>query len=820
MSLTSKIGTALLSSALILSLAACEDAEQKAQRKYENAEALIEAGDLQRAEVELRGIFDLMPEHLEARMAYADLRREMGDIQEAYGQYLLAAQQHPKVFEARIKAAEMSALLGDFDRLDSNLDPAATLEPENPRVNALLLVRDLRDARRDNDTSTIEGIRDRAKALLETDGSLVNARNTLIDASLALNDPYGALEQLDAAIALYPKEMRYYTFKLQLLGQLNDSEGIGAVLKQGSEMFPDDKTFKLGLVRWYLGNDDKASADAFMKADVERKGDDIVPRIEYVQYLLQVEGTEAALAQIDAYVAEGLDDMMFRTLRASTMFDNGRRDEAIEEMRSLLATADTENADDETRSSQIALARMLQATGKSDEAAEIVTAVLEADPRQVEALKLQAERLIDQDRVGDAILSLRTAMDQAPRDAALNTLMARAHEREGNRDLMRENLQIAVEKSGYASSESRRFAQLLISEEKFQTARDVLTNAVRRAPADLGLLQMLAQVYMGMADWSRAEQIIKSLGASDDPQAQALSNQMEAQLLSRMQRTDESMELLRGMMENDSTALMAQAAIIRAHLSKGDVAAARSFMDEVLSKTPDSPGLRFLNAALLGVEGNFGEAAAVYRGLIDENPRQELVWRAYVSTLANSGDAAAAEAALDEGMAALPDSMNLMWQKAGFEEKSGNVEGAIDIYQKLYDRNSNSTIVANNLASLITSYRDSQEDLSRAYVIARRLKGTQVPAFQDTYGWIAFRMGNVEEALPYLQNAAATLSGDPMVQQHYARVLAAAGRPGDAVAVFDRALQLAGDAKVEPDVVAEIQAARDEAAAKAAETPN
>ncbi|WP_108262619.1 tetratricopeptide repeat protein [Mangrovicoccus ximenensis] len=818
MSLTSKIGTALLSSALILSLAACEDSEQAAQRKFENAEALIEAGDLQRAEVELRGIFDLMPEHLEARLAYAELRREMGDLQDAYGQYLLAAQQHPQDFEPRILAAEMSATLGDFDRLDSNLDAADRLDPESPRVRALLLVRDLRAARRNGDNGRIEEIRTEARALLDDDETLFHARNALIDASVALNDSYGTLELLDEAIAIYPEDKRYYNFKLQLLSQLNDSEGIGDVLKKGVDVFPEDKTFKLALVRWYLANGDKVSAEEFMKADVERKDDDVLPRVEYVQFLLQVNGTEAALEQIDAYVEEGLDNEMFRTLRASTLFDSGEREQAIAEMRTLLGEIGDEEIDDENRDAQVTLARMLQATGASDEASEIVEAVLETDPRHVEALKLQAQRRIDQDRVGDAILSLRTAMDQAPRDPALNTLMARAHEREGNRDLMRENLQIAAEKSAYAADESSRFAQLLIAEEKYQAARDVLTMAVRRTPSNLGLLQLLSQVYIGMADWSRAEQIVRSLAASDDPQAKSLATQMEAAILVRMQRTDESMELLRGMMEDNSTALMAQAAIIRTHLSNGNVSAARAFMDEVLADAPESDGLRFLNAALLGVEGKYGEAAEVYRSLLDKNPQQELVWRAYVSTLSNSGDTAAALAALDEGIAALPDSMNLLWQKAGFEEKAGNVEGAIEIYQQLYDRNSNSTIVANNLASLITSYRDSHEDLNRAYVIARRLKGTQVPAFQDTYGWIAYRMGNVEEALPYLQNAAAALTADPMVQQHYAAALEASGRPADAVVIYDRAIELtdAGNAAR----IGELQAARDAAAAKAAETPN
>jgi len=63
-------------------------------------------------------------------------------------------------------------------------------------------------------------------------------------------------------------------------------------------------------------------------------------------------------------------------------------------------------------------------------------------------------------------------------------------------------------------------------------------------------------------------------------------------------------------------------------------------------------------------------------------------------------------------------------------------------------------VVANNLASLLTAHRTDDASLDRAYRIARRLRGIDVPAFQDTYGWIAHRRGDYAEALDYLRPAA------------------------------------------------------------------
>jgi Flp pilus assembly protein TadD len=102
-------------------------------------------------------------------------------------------------------------------------------------------------------------------------------------------------------------------------------------------------------------------------------------------------------------------------------------------------------------------------------------------------------------------------------------------------------------------------------------------------------------------------------------------------------------------------------------------------------------------------------------------------------------------------------------------------------------------VVANNLASLITTHQDDAESLERAFAIARRLRDSKVPAFQDTYGWIESRRGNREAALAYLEPAAKGLPDDPFVQLHLGLTYAALDRHEEARTALGRALELAGD---------------------------
>jgi tetratricopeptide (TPR) repeat protein len=191
--------------------------------------------------------------------------------------------------------------------------------------------------------------------------------------------------------------------------------------------------------------------------------------------------------------------------------------------------------------------------------------------------------------------------------------------------------------------------------------------------------------------------------------------------------------------------------------------------------------------------GEVPQAEALFRALIAEDPTAELPARLLYGLLRSDGRTEEAAAVLKAALAAQPNAATLRWIQAGALEQAGDIDGAIAVYEAMYAVDSGNVVIANNLASLITSHRDDPESLARATAIVRRLKGTKVPAFQDTYGWIAHRNGNHDEALTYLEPAAAGLPNDPTIQFHLGMTYLALGRTEDARRQLARALELAGD---------------------------
>ena len=239
--------------------------------------------------------------------------------------------------------------------------------------------------------------------------------------------------------------------------------------------------------------------------------------------------------------------------------------------------------------------------------------------------------------------------------------------------------------------------------------------------------------------------------------------------------------------------LAAEIAIIRAHAARGESDKARGRLDQALAANPDLPSLRFLSATLKASGGDFDSAEQEMESLLADYPRAEPVWMALYRMKLVQGQRAAASDVLARALEALPDGANLLFARAGELQRAGDIDATIDIYDALYARDSGNEVVANNLASLLSMHRDDEESMDRAYRIGRRLQDSTQPAFRDTYGWIAARMGRFEEAEPHLRFAVEGYPEHPVVQYHYAATLARLGQDAAALAHFRKAEALAGD---------------------------
>ncbi len=797
----------LLAMMALLAVAACESSEDKAERFYRSGLTLLAEGDVDRAAVEFRNVLRYDDGHEDARWQLANILRDQGEISAAYGQFLQLAEQFPDRADARQTLARIAIAQQNWDEAERHGRKAIELDPNAGVAKSIKVSLDYRQAAIDEDFARRTSLAAEARALLQEDPQDIMSRRVLIAEEMAQNRPSAALEHIDVAIAQFPEDMTYYVVKLQALSALRDEVEIEALLKQMFVQFPENQNVQQSLISFYMQRGDTSGAEAFLR---ELAGDDtgdpegFVPVIELIT---RANGVDAAKAEIQRLIAANADvpenRNLYRAMLASFAFDEGRTDEAITDMQDIVARSE---ASDQTRRIKGSLATMLLRTGNQVGGRALIEEILAEDAAHVTALKLRAELLINADQPGDAIVDLRRALDQSPRDTSILLLLARAHERNGNAALQGERLATAVDVSNGGVQESLLYADFLLRDGRTGAARTVLADARNANPTNLDILAQSAQLALTDNALGVVRGIIADVERlQDQPRASALLQSLRTALLLREDRVEEGLRLLQQQAGDTGENGRAVFAVVQTHLRAGELEEARLYLDGLLEANPDDPVLQLIHSGLLVSEGETDRAETVLRQMLERDPQSEAASSQLYILLRSLGKTEEATALLDSALQNAPDAPRLLVFKAGELEVAGDIDGAIRIYEDMYAVNSNNVMIANNLASLLSSFRDDEETQARAAAVARRLRGTEVPAFQDTYGWIAYQQGEFEEALAYLEPAAESLPDNALVQFHLGMTYVALDRPDDARRTLERAIEVGGPDSTLP----QMQQARD-----------
>lgn len=778
----------LLVSAVLL-LVACDSVEERAEKRYQSGLALIESGDLDRAIVELRSVFDLAPNHLEARQKLADLLlTHRGNQQAAYRQYLRIAEQYPDDFETRIILTELAFASTNWDEFQRHGDRALELAPDDPRVQAIDAVTSYRAAALEQENAARREHAQTVQLLLEEQPENRMLRSVLIDNHLRENELSDAIAGIDWILERDPDNRQVLRQRLSILAQLQDFEAVETQLKEMVDLFPEDDSQKTTLIRFYLSRGEMDKAEGFLR-ELAAASSEIGPRVDLIRFTGQLRGLDAAREEVAAALKDHPGDVRLRIVSAGLDFRAGLQDEAIAELEAVLEESPDSEFKDEAF---VALAQMLLQNDNEVGARARVEEALVANPSSAEALKMKARWLIQSDETDEAVAALRTALDSSPDDANAMTLMAEAHARAGRQDLARDFLALAVDASGNAPAETIRYARVLINEERYLPAEDILLPALRLAPNNADLLIILGQLYLGMDDMGRVEQVAATLRRLDNDATREAANQLDAERINRQAGSEEALSYLSSIASSADATLASKIFLIRANVGTRNYEDALEQARELLAENPENLAVKSVVASVETISGNLDEAEKLYEEILKEAPGEGRIWLQLSQLKGRKGDMEGASLALKQGLEAAPQNINLLWAQASLAERNGDIEEAIKIYESVYTTNSNSVLIANNLASLLTTYRTDEESLDRAWNISRRLRDTEVPAMQDTYGWITHRRGDSEDALPYLEAAVAGLPQDALVHYHLAEVYLALGRTEDALATYRQSVSIAG----------------------------
>jgi len=782
---TKRLSIGAILALIVLGLTACSSPEDKAKSYLENGMQLLEQNELGKANIEFRNALQLDRSLTQAIWGQVLVAEKQGKHQLMYKLLNAVLLNEPTHLDANVKLGRLYLAAGKIDKALEKSDESIKIAPDDL---AVLVLRASVLFKLDDTPRAVK----LAKQVIAKDPGYVDALIVLAIERLAAKDAEKAIEYLDQGLANNDKNIVLQLIKIKALDNLSKLDLAEEVLKRLIAYYPEVSAFNYSLAQFYLKHDRKDDAEKEFRKVISNKPNDLSAKIKLIQLIGFIKDKEAAKAQLIDFTNQEPDNYDLKFALVQFYTSNKQFDAAND----LLLNISSSAPDTDTVIKSMGIrAGLLLAQGDKKAAEMLVSDMLTKDERNENALIIKSSINIDRQQYDSAISDLRVVLRDTPNSGRALFFLAKAYFLSGSPELADEQYFKAFKVSGYKPVYGLPYAQFLLKRNEQNRAEKVLQNILASAPSNVAALRLLAQTRLNLGNWIGAQQVadtIKKIGDKNNS-----SERIQNAILIGKKDYNESISLLKRTYQLSPGNIQPVIALVRTYLLAGKPDEAGSFLDAVINASPDNVNARIIRGQVYSSQGKIDQAISSYKETIALAPKNTAAHYNLAVAYMRSKDYEQANIALDKGISAAPDSFLLRLTRAGVYEALKKPEEAIALYEDLLKERPDADIVANNLSSLLTDNRTDKASLDRAYSLSQRFKGSEIPQFNDTFGWASYRVGKFSDASPLLKSAAEGLPQFPIVHYHLGMNYLANENKAQAREALEKALDLAGDTPFE-----------------------
>jgi tetratricopeptide (TPR) repeat protein len=831
----------LLSLALPLLLAGCQDDATRIAEHLARGEEHSEAGRYAEAQIEFKSALQIDPNHGEAhyKLAHAYLRGRK--VREGYWELRETVRLDAKNYPAKLEFAQFAILAGEHEEALRQADLVVEAEPT--KAAAYLMRGQALDAlkRADDALAAYQKgleVAPEDPAAMRAVAHALGSRGRLEEAEKVWLQIVER-EPGYASYTAYAGFLRRY-FKRE---RLDDAE---AALRKALELASDQEKAAAyaQLANLYFTSGREQQATEMLQEGIESVPDPV----DLIYILARLERTRGHEAEADALIEratrERPDDPKVFLVLASYRTRKGDRAGGLEAAEKAVAL-DPQSSEALLRKAEILVEMGYRKEREAglEEGSGIVAEVLARQPSNPDALFVDAKIKVTRNQIVEAIATVRAALEARPDWAEARYVLGAALAANKDYASARSELARSLDLDPSLGEANQVLAQVHSRMGEHEYAVEAGRRYLATKPDDVKIRLLVAQALVNVG---KLDQALAELGAvpADERSAEvdyALgrvyagkgeSEKARSHLLAAAEAMPHNPEVLENLIQLDRLEQL------RAHGKKTkvptEVQAADARMQESIALVraaveakPGDAGIKQVEGIVAVIEGNNEAAEAALRRAVELDPSNRAAYERLARFFARSGRVDKTIETYEKALEVHPQDSLFHHHLGMLYELGGDSDRAIARYEEAIRIDANLAEAKNNLAYI---YADRGQNLDRALDLAQDAK-TRLPdnpSVSDTLGWVLYKRGVPAAAITYLKDAeAATPKGDPslgVVRHHLALAYQANGETQQAIRALDRSLatiaeqsaamrEQGGDPGPEPTWVGEARSLRAQLAA-------
>jgi tetratricopeptide (TPR) repeat protein len=675
---------------------------------------------------------------------------EKEKYREAAIQFQNALQVDPRYAEAHHRLAQCYLKLGVWSGAYQELMRTVDLQPDNLKAhiqlgNLFLAGQEFKRAQ------------EQAELVLQKDPNNLDAHVLRANAFGALQNVEASLQEMQTAIQLAPDRSRSYLNLAVLQISAKDTAAAEDSFKKAVTLDPKSATALLALGNFYQAQRRWAEAEQQFRRVIELEPKNPAPRAALARlYIAQEQRGQAEQVLIEAKKVLADNPDGYRML-GDFYFNLGEIDKALAEFASLYQE---HPKDLRVKKNYI---QLLILRDRFDEATKLNDEILEANPKDVEALIHRGQVLNGEGRPNDAVPVLESALKIEPDSAVGHYHLGASFSLLGN--LAR------------AESEWREAARL---NPNMMPAQFALAEVAMRK-GDVDLLSKSAEALIGANPLSPRGYALRATarfarkdlagGEADLKKAIEVAPQnplgyvQMGDLRMVQKRYEEAKELFEQSLQRDPNSVEALRGLVGIYLLQKEPAKALARVGSQIDRAPGNSTYYFIQAQLLVGNKNLEGAETALAKAVELNKNNVDAFLLLGQVQNSRGSFDKAIASYQRSIQENPRDVRGYVLLGMLEDAHGNWQRAQEIYQKALQVQPDYPLAANNLAySMLEHGGNTDVALSLAQVARRGMPN--MPNAADTLAWAYYSKGAYKLAIDLLEDALKTTPQNATYHYH------------------------------------------------------